>query len=262
MHAFTIVRTYVRLGLLNFMQYRADFFIGILNAVIRFTSQLLAISIVFNQIDSLRGWSRDDLVVLVGVHAVVSGVLGLVISPSINAFLTSIREGTFDFLLTKPVDAQLLASVQSVAPQSLTSLLAGMVIIGFGLQAGAGFPGVVGVLSFTALIIAGLGMVYSFMMVLASMAFWFVKLDNIMNIFDTMFGNAGTWPITLFPGWLRATLTFIIPIAFAVTIPAQALTGTLTVTNALLTIALAVVFLAISRSFWRFAIRHYTGASA
>lgn len=262
MHALTVVRTYLRLGLLNFVQYRADFFLGVINAGIQFAIQLLAISIVFNQTDSLKGWSRADLIVLVGVHAIVSGILGTVFSPSIGAFLESIRLGTFDFLLTKPVDAQLLASVQSVAPQSLTSLLAGIVIIVYGLRMGSDFPGFGSVVIFVGLLIAGVMMVYSFMMVLASMAFWFVKLDNIMNIFNTMFGYAGTWPITIFPGCLRVTLTFIIPIAFAVTIPAQALIGSLTVANALLTVTLAALFLAASRWFWLFAIKHYTGASA
>lgn len=262
MHALTIARTYIRLGLLNFMQYRADFFLGVINAIIGFATQLLAITVVFSQTDSLRGWSREDLIVLVGVHAMVSGILEMVISPSINAFMTSIRQGTFDFLLTKPVDAQLLASVQSVAPQALTSFAAGMAIIVYGLRAGSGFPGIGSVVIFVLLLMAGLCMVYSFMMLLASLAFWFVRLDNIMNIFSVMFGNAGTWPITIFPGWLRASLTFIIPIAFAVTIPAQALTGTLITANVLLTIALATAFLAISRLFWKFAIRHYTGASA
>ncbi len=262
MHALTVLRTYIRLGFLNFMQYRADFFVGVANAVINFATQLLAISVVFSQTSDLRGWSREDLVVLVGVHALVSGVLGLVISPSINAFMTSIREGTFDFLLTKPADAQLLASVQSVAPQAITSLVAGVVLIVYGLVSGAGAPGIPAVLAFLLMLIAGVCMVYSFMMLLASMAFWFVKLDNIMNIFNTMFGTAGNWPITIFPGWMRVMLTFIIPIAFAVTVPAQALTGTLTVRSALLAIAVALAFLLVSRWFWRYAIRFYTGASA
>ena len=262
MHALTIVRTYIRLGLLNFVQYRADFALGIVNAIISFATQLLGITIVFGQTDDLQGWNRADLIVLVGVHTVVGGVFGMVINPSITTFLASIREGTFDFLLTKPVDAQLLASVQSVAPQALTSVVAGIVIIIYGLQAGSGFPGVGSVAIFLLLLLAGLLMVYSFMIMLAALAFWLVRLDNILNIFNVMFGNAGTWPVTIFPGWLRVMLTFIIPIAFAVTVPTQALTGTLTVPTAALTFVVAIAFLVVSRAFWLFAIRHYTGASA
>ena len=57
-------------------------------------------------------------------------------------------------------------------------------------------------------------------------------------------------------------LTFVVPIAFAVTVPAQALTGGLTPTAVLLSLAVAAVFLVGSRIFWFVALRHYTGASA
>ena len=117
-------------------------------------------------------------------------------------------------------------------------------------------------LLFAMLLLAGIAMVYSFMMVLATFTFWFVKLDNILVIFNTMFGNAGSWPITIYPGWLRVSLTFIIPIAFAVTVPSEALLGRVTWQNVLLTFALATLFVLVARKFWTYAIRHYTGASA
>lgn len=107
MQSLTIVRTYFRLGLLNFVQYRADFFVAVFNAIIAVATQVLAIMVIFNQTDSLKGWSRDDLIVLAGVQLLVSGVLGIVIRPSLQAFMESIRLGTFDFLLTKPAEALL-----------------------------------------------------------------------------------------------------------------------------------------------------------
>ena len=66
----------------------------------------------------------------------------------------------------------------------------------------------------------------------------------------------------IFPGWLRAVLTFIVPIAFAVTVPAQALTGRLSLDGVLLSLGVAALFLVGSRIFWFVALRHYTGASA
>src|SRR5699024_3605600 len=85
----------------------------------------------------------------------------------------------------------------------------------------------VNVLLFLLMLAAGLAIIYSFMLMLSTLAFWFVKLENVLVIFNTMFGNAGSWPITIYPGWLRVSLTFLIPIAFAVTIPAESLTGRL-----------------------------------
>jgi ABC-2 type transport system permease protein len=81
-------------------------------------------------------------------------------------------------------------------------------------------------------------------------------------IFQALFGNAGRWPVTIFPSWMRPVLTFVVPIAFAVTVPAQALTGQLSLPRALLSVGVAALFLVGSRVFWLVALRRYTGASA
>lgn len=262
MHALTVARTFFRLGLLNIMQYRSDFFVSLLNVLITLGTQLLGLQVIFGQTDDLRGWTRNDLIVLIGIHMFVGGLLGLVIRPSMQALMEGIRLGTFDFVLTKPVDSQLFTSVQKVAPQSTTDMLFGLAVVIVGmtqLQIGLS-PGPV--LLFAVVLLAGVAIIYSFMLILSTLAFWFVRLENVLVIFQTMFGNAGSWPITIYPGWLRTTLTFFVPVAFAVTIPAQSLTGRLDGMTVTGTLALAVAFFAGARAFWRYALRHYTGASA
>jgi ABC-2 type transport system permease protein len=88
-----------------------------------------------------------------------------------------------------------------------------------------------------------------------------VRADNILVIFLAVY-DAGRWPVTIYPGALRYALTFLVPIAFAVTVPAQSLTGRLTGGTLLETLVLAAVILAISRWFWTFGLSRYTGASA
>lgn len=63
-------------------------------------------------------------------------------------------------------------------------------------------------------------------------------------------------------GMTKARLAFVIPVAFAVTIPAQSLTGRLDAGWVVGTFAAAIGFVIISRAFWRFGLKHYTGASA
>jgi len=74
--------------------------------------------------------------------------------------------------------------------------------------------------------------------------------------------EAGRWPVSIYPAWLRVILTFIVPVAFAVTIPAEAAVGRLTPAMLLGGLALAAAMLILSRWFWRFGIKHYSGASA
>jgi ABC-2 type transport system permease protein len=262
MHALTVARTFFRLGLLNIMQYRTDFFVSLLNVLISLGTQLLGLQVIFGQTTDLRGWTHSDLIVLVGIHMLVGGLLGMVIRPSMQALMEGIRLGTFDFVLTKPVDSQLYASVQTVAPQSTTDMLFGIGVILVGMARLETGLTVGSVALFLVMLLAGTIIIYSFMLILSTMAFWFVRLDNVLVIFQTMFGNAGSWPITIYPGWLRTTLTFFVPVAFAVTIPAESLTGRLDAATALGTFLLAALFFTAARLFWKYALRHYTGASA
>ena len=80
-------------------------------------------------------------------------------------------------------------------------------------------------------------------------------------IFMSMW-QAGRWPISIYPVWLRAVLTFLVPVAFATTVPATAISGRITTATLFGSIALAVALLLVSRWFWRVGIRFYSGASA
>ena len=69
--------------------------------------------------------------------------------------------------------------------------------------------------------------------------------------------EAGRWPVGIYPPRLRYTLTFLVPVAFATTVPAEALAGRLTGETLLGALALAAALLAASRGFWRVGVRHY-----
>lgn len=88
-----------------------------------------------------------------------------------------------------------------------------------------------------------------------------MKVENILNIFQSMY-QAGRWPVTIYPPWLRWILTFLIPVAFATTVPASAFTGRIEAGLLLSAIGLAVFLLVAARLFWRYGIRFYSGASA
>ena len=140
-------------------------------------------------------------------------------------------------------------------------ILLGLGVLGYALVRLGTQLGVGQAIAFGIALLAGATIVYSFWMMLATSAFWFVKTENILVIFQSMY-QAGRWPVTIYPGWLQAMLTFLVPIAFAVTVPAQALTGRLTPQTLALAVAVAVGLLLAARAFWRFAIRFYSGASA
>jgi ABC-2 type transport system permease protein len=62
---------------------------------------------------------------------------------------------------------------------------------------------------------------------------------NILVVFQSMY-EAGRWPVSIYPQWLRWSLTVVVPVAFATTVPAQALAGRLTWQALLGAVTLAV----------------------
>jgi len=83
----------------------------------------------------------------------------------------------------------------------------------------------------------------------------------MLVIFQRMY-EAGRWTIGIYPGWLRWSLTFLVLVAFAATVPAEALAGHLTPQTSLGALTLAAILLLASRAFWRHGLQQYSRASA
>ncbi len=114
---------------------------------------------------------------------------------------------------------------------------------------------------FALTIVLGTVMIYCAWLAVTITGFWAVRMDVLVELFDGLY-QAGRWPVTIYPGWLRLTFTFLVPLAFAVTVPAQALTHRLGLGTVLGAAALAALLLVLTRLLWRFGLRHYSGASA
>lgn len=252
---------HVRLGILNEFQYRTNLVVQIIQSAVGLITALLGLGIVFSKTDSLGGWRAPELLAIVGVYTLVSGLTQLIVRPSLQRFMEDIRQGTLDFTLTKPVDAQALVSMRQIEVWKLIDVAVGIIVIGVAINQLGEEIGPAEAMAFFIALLAGAVIIYSFLLILATCAFWWVRLDNILNIFQSMY-EAGRWPIGIYPPWLRYMLTFLVPVGFAITVPTEGLVGRLTSPTLIGAIALAIALPLIARAFWRFGIRHYSGASA
>jgi ABC-2 type transport system permease protein len=261
MRAFRLFGLFLRMGALNELQYRANFWLQILQSSIAVGTGLAVLSLVFSQTPALNGWSQPELLAVMGVHTLMGGLIGTLIQPNMQRLRDDIRTGTFDFVLTKPEDVQLLSSVREVRIWQAVDVIVGAVILGVAISQVQTSVGILEALAFAVALVLGGLMIYCFWLVLTTVAFWIVRIDEIHELFEGVY-QSGRWPVTIYPGWLRVSLTFLVPIAFAVTVPAQALTGRLTPDVLALAAGFAVLLLVVTRWFWRVGTRHYSGASA
>lgn len=67
----------MRIGALNELQYRVNFFLSLVQSVVAVATALVALALVFAHTDSLGGWSSDELLVIMGVYVLMGGVIRL-----------------------------------------------------------------------------------------------------------------------------------------------------------------------------------------
>ncbi len=105
---------FFRLGALNDLQYRTNFFVQLVHSVLGLAFALGGLGVVFAHTETLGGWRQAELLVVVGVFFLVGGLINMLIQPSMQRLMEDVRQGTLDFTLTKPEDAQVLVSVKQV----------------------------------------------------------------------------------------------------------------------------------------------------
>jgi viologen exporter family transport system permease protein len=261
MNYIRLFMAYLRVSVLGELAYRTNFFVQLFQSIVELGTALLGLAVIFSHTETLGGWRSDDVLALVGVFFLVGGIIGLIIRPGLGMFIDSVRDGSLDFTLTRPEDAQLLVSIQRVEIWKVIDIALGFGVLAISLVRLGERVGISEAVSFGVVLLAGAVIIYSFWVVLASLSFWFVRVENILEIFQSVY-EAGRWPISLYPGWLRFGLTFIIPVAFVTTVPAEALTGRLTAKTLIGALLLAGLLFVVSRVIWRIGLRRYSGASA
>lgn len=241
------------------MEYRANFLIATLSSMGSLAGSLFGIFLFYRAGYDFRGWSWDESLLVLAAFTLLQSFAGTVLSPNLNRIVNHVQQGTLDFVLLKPINSQFWLSFRTVSPWGLPDLLFGLFILFYaGNRLGLGWTNY---LSAIAPLGLGFVMLYSLWFMLGATSIWFVKIYNVTEVLRSLL-EAGRFPLSAYPAIYRVFFTFIIPVAFLTTVPAEAALGRSHLSWLLGAGVLAIALLLVSRSFWRFALRFYTSASS
>lgn len=250
----------LRVALMTALQYRSNFVLEFFTGLGAAAMAALPLVFVFDHATTVAGWTFHESLLVTAFFLILTGLVGSLVEPNLSAVVEGVRTGQLDYLLLKPVDAQVLASAQRFAPARLWDAIAGLVIGGWGLSA-LPAPTPAGVAAAAALLLAGLAAMYSVWIGVVCLSFWFVRVDNLRFLLSAL-TDAGRWPVHVYKGWARLALTVVLPVALVTSYPALALLGRLDPGLGVQALVVATVMLAVSRWMWRRALGHYTSASS
>jgi ABC-2 type transport system permease protein len=242
-------------------QYRFDFLLQLFMSAFWVSWNVAPVWIIFEIRPDIAGWNRDQAMLVMSSFLMLRSLIEGIVSPNLNQIVWQIRQGTFDFVLLKPVDAQLLVSVSKVVPAKLVDFSTGVVLTIYAIGKLDPQPSGPALLAAGLMLAGGAITIYAIWLLISCTAFWFVKVDNLAFLFSSVF-DAARWPIAMFRGWVRVLLTYVIPVAIMTSYPALALLGLLDLQSAAIAWGSGLLLLALSRLVWRSAVRHYSSASS
>jgi ABC-2 type transport system permease protein len=256
-----LLTLFLKSSLLVELEYRANFIAQALLAVFSAGITFVSVAVIYLHTDSLGGWTYDQALVIVALFTLIDGLIEVILQPNVHKIIQMVREGTMDFVLTKPVNSQFLATLRYAQYSGLASVASGIAILLFAFGRLGYTPGPAALALFALMLAAALTIVYSIWLFMAALSFWFVRIDNLTVLFRTLYDTA-RFPVGVFPAMLRFALTFLLPVAFMTTFPAQAVLGNLDALTMIAGILLAATLFVLSAWFWRRAVLSYSSASS
>lgn len=255
----SVYRAFFVSSLVREMEFRANFFAKLLANLSFVGFFVLIVLAVYARVDNVAGWSRGDAMILTGTMLIVTGVNGA-ISWSLVEIPQMVRQGTLDFVITRPIDSQFWVSTRRFHLDHLGSLTVGILMVCV-----AGFtgevPDAIQWFGYLALLPCAMVLLYSINFALMTTGIWFVRVDNLWVLSDVV-TQVARFPLDIYASGVRAFLTFYFPLAVLATLPTRQLKDGFDPAMVALGAGWAVALFVFARWFWRFAMSRYSSASS
>ena len=241
------------------LEYRINFAIAALSSIGNLLGSLFGLFLFYRTGYTFAGWLWEEAMIVLGIFTILEGFSSTFLSPNLSKIVQHVQNGTLDFVLLKPISSQFWLSVRVISPWGFPNLFFGCGIL---LYAGSKLG--LGLNNYLASLVPltfGCISLYSIWFMLGATSIWFVKIYNVTEVLRGLM-EAGRYPMAAYPTSYRFFFTFVVPIAFLTTVPAEALLGRGELIWLMGSGCLAIALLYASNKFWQFALRFYTSASS
>lgn len=223
---------------------------------IRFFFFIWFLMILELRIQKLAGYTLDQLIIFFLVFNLFD-LLGQIFFRGIYWFRNYIVSGNFDLNLSKPLNP--LFQVMARHTDFLDIPLF-MVIIIFLVMKIYEAP-VFQLTNFILVSISGFILITAFHILVAALGVITTEVDHAIMVYRDI-SSMARFPVDIYTNFIRALLTFVIPIAVAFTFPAKALLSLLSPIWIIFSLCFSLFIFWLSIKFWRYALTQYSSASS
>ena len=248
------------------LTYPVSFALDTLGQALAQGGELVVILAVFTQVDTLGGFTRDEVLLIYGFAGISFGLADLAVG-QLDELPRWIRTGELDVLLARPLGLLPQLMTSDLQLRRLGRAAVGAVVLVVVLVQGEVEPTPLNALLILGTPLIGATITSAIWVVTCSVSFWVIEGRELANAFTYGSQLTTAYPITVFGPWLRRLLCYAVPGAFVAYFPALALLDRpdpLGLPHFLRYAAplVAVAAVVVAALVWRTAVRHYQGAGS
>ncbi len=245
------------------LQYRLSFLLDLLATGLIVLTEFGSVALVLQRFKNIQGWQLAEVAFLYGLVEISFGIMDMLFTGfDPPRFGRRVRQGTFDQLLLRPLNVTVQVMGADLELRRLGRISFGVGIFIYAL-AGNNIVWTLPKLLYLPVVAASLVAFFGGLFVIGStITFWTVDSIEVLNMLT--YGGSFTisYPMTIYPVWLRRFFTFMVPAIFLNFFPALFFLYRpdplgFPAFAPFLSPFVGVGTLWLALAFWRFGIRHY-----
>ena len=250
-----------RYSVVRTLMFRFDFFLWAMVELFWMSVNLLMISVIYQHTDSVAGWSKYEMMLLVGTSLLVQRFLMGFFWSSLFEMGRNIRSGHFDFFLAQPGNVLFMASTRKLDPDGLMNSFVAMGVVAYSAHQLGLHPTALDLALYALMILCGLVIHYSMLVLTISLAFWLTSAQGIEGSYFTL-SEFSRLPREAFKGLGSLLFVWLLPVVVVSNAPARTLLHGFQPEWALGLVAAALVWFTAAVFVFHRGLRRYSSASS
>ncbi len=259
-HNYKIWKQFLAINLIKTLSFRTNFFMGILEEIIFYGTQLLTIEVLFNNVKEISGWSREEFIFFWAFSVFAMDLFYTFVVGNLWRFSEDdLKRGQLDFKLLKPAPEILSVFFSYISAGSLLILW-----FPIGILIYAAWQVNLSLISWLLLpvlaIFAGV-FVSTLLILITLLSFWTIQ-GHGLNYLRYQVSQFVFWPDFVFQNKTRFLLLYLIPILLVASGPVRFLLNFNDFQMFLTMLITFVVMVFLVKIVWRMGLRNYSSASS
>lgn len=245
------------------LQYRTAFILDLVSTAMFSVTEFGALALVLNRFGQIDGWTLGEVAFLYAMVELAFSLMDMLFAGFDPPFFAqSIRQGTFDRLLLRPVPLIWQVFGSDLTLRRLGRVAFGIAIFILALNLNP-ISWTTGKLLYLPLVILGMVCFFGGLFIIgATLTFWTVESSEVMNILTYGGAQLMVYPMSIYPDWFRRIFTFVIPAIFLNYYPAlyfldKGDASSLQALVYFLSPVVGTTALVMALLFWQYGLRHY-----